>query len=267
MRLADFLHSVSLVANRLRPGWFAASLMLVGCGSSPATTAKSAEAPEESAGEKAAAPDESEAGGSAEAKASKAAEIPTECAKKGDVCQPETAFVKKLCAGAYPSVALVMFGKSTPWTRAYLTRKTEGWNASGGASESSWLEFDEEVLVLVQRKAGAGGIQVGSGVGYDVLRWNGSCVSLEGEELTMKRPPTPKASKVEFRQLDEKHKEALREDANVNEAFLSRRKECQAATMGTVSLKCVKADTRLSEVIVDYVRGGGSVPQPDKLPE
>jgi len=29
----------------------------------------------------------------------------------------------------------------------------------------------------------------------------------------------------------------------------------------------VKADTRLSEVIVDYVRGGGTIPAPQKLPE
>jgi hypothetical protein len=36
--------------------------------------------------------------------------------------------------------------------------------------------------------------------------------------------------------------------------------------MGEVSQKCIKADSRLSAVIVEYVRKGGALPQPDKLP-
>ncbi len=208
----------------------------------------------------------SEASGEKES-ASGPAEVPTKCAGSGEVCSPDMGFVKRLCAGNYPGVALYMFAKDSPWTRGYLTRKTEGWNAAGGASDNSELDFDEEVIVLLQRKAAADKIQVGSGVGYETLRWNGSCATLQGEELTLSRPPQPKTAKVEFKQLDDPLKDALREDKTINEAYLSRRKECQGATMGTVSLKCVKADAKLSEVIVQYVRGGGTMPKPSKLPE
>jgi hypothetical protein len=207
-----------------------------------------------------------ESGGKQES-ASGPAELPTKCAGSGDVCTPEVGFVKRLCSGNYPGVALYMFGKSTPWTRGYLTRKTEAWNAAGGASDNDELDFDEEVIVLVQRKASADKIQVGSGVGYETLRWNGSCATLQGEELTLRAPPQPKTAKVEFKELDDPLKDALREDKSINEAYLSRRKECQGATMGTVSLKCVKADAKLSEVIVQDVRGGGTLPKPSKLPE
>src|SRR5262245_26648168 len=73
--------------------------------------------------------------GGKEASASGPAEVPTKCAGSGDVCTPDMGFVKKLCAGNYPGVALFMFAKDSPWTRGYLTRKTEAWNAAGGASD------------------------------------------------------------------------------------------------------------------------------------
>src|SRR5688500_9877924 len=113
-------------------------------------------------------------------------EVPSECFKKvSGVCVPEPKFVKRLCNGRYPSMALYLFGNSSKWTRAYLTRKTEAWNASGGASTEGFLEFDEEVLLVAERKADAGGMQVsGSGAGYDAVRWDGSCVTLSGEEIT-----------------------------------------------------------------------------------
>ena len=46
-----------------------------------------------------------------------------------------------------------------------------------------------------------------------------------------------------------------------------RRKECQGATLGTdPGPKCVKAEEAVSGVVVDYVRGGGTLPAPTKLP-
>ena len=42
-----------------------------------------------------------------------------------------------------------MFGKGTPWTRGYLRREVEAWNASGGVSSNdSKLALDEEVVTL-----------------------------------------------------------------------------------------------------------------------
>jgi len=170
--------------------------------------------------------------------------IPTDCAKKGSTCVPPKAFVQKLCQAGFPGVALYLFANSSPWTRAYLRGKTKAWNASGGASDnSSFLEFDEEVLVLVERKADLGGMQVsGAGASYDALRWDGSCVTLSSEEVTLDKPPSPKSAKVDWLFLDDNVQEALRKEDKVNEAYLVRRKECQGATSGEVSMKCVKAD-------------------------
>jgi hypothetical protein len=202
---------------------------------------------------------------------SKAAEpaagtLPTACAKT-DPCVPPHKFVDRLCAGSFPGATLYLFQSSNPFTHAYLTRRTEAWNASGGVSAGGYVEFDEEVVLLRARKADLGGMQVsGAGGGYDALRWDGSCVSLSTEEVTQNKPPAPKSAKVEFRFLDTPIQDALREDQTVNQAYLDRRKECKGATTGDVSLKCVKADAKLAEAVVEFVRGGGKVPLPQKLP-
>jgi len=195
-------------------------------------------------------------------------ELPKECAKKDDkMCLPHAAFVSRLCQGNFPSVALALFKKGSPWTRGYLTRKTKAWNASGGAASSDELEFDEEVLVLRHRAADLGGMQVsGAGGGYDALRWNGSCVTLAKEELTLSLPPKAKNARVEWRLIDDKMREAMRADAKLDKAYKDRQKECKGATMGTVSDKCVKVDNALSDAIVNHVRNGGDVGKPERLP-
>ena len=122
-------------------------------------------------------------------------------------------------------------------------------------------------MLLAERKADTGGMQVsGAGAGYDAIRWDGSCVTLSGEELTRDKPPQPKTPPIEWRFLDDNVQEALRKDDKVNAAYLERRKECKGASSGDVSAKCVKADARLSESIIGFVRGGGSIPVPSTLP-
>lgn len=193
--------------------------------------------------------------------------VPTECFKGKDPCVPDPKFVKKLCNGRYPGIALYLFS-NPKFTRGYLTRKTEAWNASGGASTGGFVEFDEEVLLLFERKADLGGMQVsGAGTGYDALRWDGSCVTLSGEEVTRDKPPKPKTAKVEWRFLDDNIQEALRKSEEVNAAYRERRAECKGAVSGDVSLKCVKADAKLSDAIVAYVRSGAELPVPTTLPE
>jgi hypothetical protein len=251
---------------------FVLSLALAACsgGTAPAETAAS-ESPagdgEAPAGDGEPASGSGDGAASTGAADSKSAAVPTQCAKSGSVCSPPVSFVKRLCNGNYPSIAVYMFGNKV-WTKGYLTRRTQAWNAAGGASDNSWLEFDEEVLVLLERAADTGGMQVsGAGGGYEALRWDGSCVTLAKEEVTLSRPPSPKAAKVEWRYLDDNVQEALRADGKINDAFLERRKECKGATSGEVSLKCVKADAKLSNAVVDFVRSGGTVPEPTKLPE
>ena len=173
-----------------------------------------------------------------------------------------------MCNAGSPSLALYLFGNGFGYTRGYLTRKTQAWNAAGGASDNSFLEFDEEVLLLVERGGDAGGMQVsGAGGGYEALRWNGLCVTLAKEEVTLEKPPAAKTAKVEWRFLDDNVQAALREDPTINAAVSKRRQECKGAVSGDVSLTCVKADDRLTQVLVDYLRKGGKVPVPSKLPE
>jgi hypothetical protein len=197
-----------------------------------------------------------EAGGDADA-------IPKDCFKSSGMCVPHPKFVKKLCNTRNASMALFLFGNGSKWAHGFLTRKTEAVNASGGASAGGYLEFDEEVLILAERKADTGGMQVsGAGGGYDALRWDGSCVTLSGEEVTQSSPPAAKNPNIEWRFLDDNIQEALRKDEKINAAYLERRKECKGAVSGDVSLKCVKADNQLSASIVKFLHGGGALPVP-----
>jgi hypothetical protein len=240
------------------------SLLAPACGGGKPAEAPSAEASpaaETAAAAEAEKPSQSEAEPEADSGG-----VPTKCHKSGSVCSPDPKFVKKLCNGKYPSVGLYLFSNPA-WTRGYLTRRTQAWNASGGASDSGWVEFDEEVLILYSRVADTGGMQVsGAGGSFDALRWDGSCVTLQSEEVTMSKAPSPKYPPIDFRYLDDDTQEALRKDEKVNAAWLARRKECKGATSGEVSLKCVKADEGLTKSVIMYIRGGGSVPEPKKLP-
>ena len=242
------------------------SAMLVACGgaqAAPPAEPAAAPPPAEAAA--------SESAPSAEAKPKAAAEpltVPTECVKSGRFCLPDQKFSKRMCNSGSPSLALYLFGNGFGYTRGYLTRKTQAWNAAGGASDNSFLEFDEEVLLLVERGADKSGMQVsGAGGGYEALRWNGLCVTLAKEEVTLDKPPAPKAAKVEWRFLDDNVQTALREEPTINSAVTKRRQECKGAVSGDVSLTCVKADDKLTQVLVDYLRKGGKVPVPSKLPE
>jgi hypothetical protein len=262
---ARFQISVTVLALGL------AGLLVSACGGAPpaATPAAAPQAEKPSGGGDASAPGSSTQAESAPAAAASSGgsdAIPTKCFKKGSVCSPDPAFVKRLCNGKFPSIGLYLFSNPA-WTRGYLTRRTQAWNASGGASDSGWVEFDEEVLILYARVADTGGMQVsGAGGSYDALRWDGSCVTLQSEEVTMSKAPAPKNPSIDFRFLDDDTQEALRQDEKVNKAWQQRRTECKGATSGDVSLKCVKADEGLTHAVIAYVRGGGSVPVPKKLP-
>jgi len=236
-----------------------ALVLLPACGGAPPPTPAPAPSAEASAAPSAKPADEAE---------KPFTELPTACDGKDDkVCLPPAAFVKHLCGGAFPEVALSMFAKGTPWTRAYVRREVEAWNASGGASSSDKMVADEEVLLVTHRAADTGGMTVSGASGsYDVLRWNGTCASLMGEEVSTKPPPSPKSARIPWRSLGEPVREALLADEKLGKIAAERKKECKGATMGEVSGKCEKVDTQLSAGIVSYVRGGGKVPPPSKMP-
>jgi hypothetical protein len=235
-----------------------ASLLLASCGGTPPPPPEAAPAPVASAAPAPAAEEDKTLG-----------KIPTACAEAGaKVCVPPAAFVKRLCSGFFPDVALAMLGKGTPWQRGYLRVKSvEAWYASGGVSSAEKIVFDEELVIVAHREAATGGVVVsGAGGSYDVLRWDGSCASLQEDEVSLKPSPSPKSAKIPWKSLDDKVKEALLADDKIGKAYADRRKECKGATMGDVSIKCVKADDLVSVLVVDYVRRGGAVPPPAKLP-
>lgn len=200
--------------------------------------------------------------------AAEPAGLPDKCETKNDLCLPPPGFVKRLCGGFHPDIALILFGKGTPFSRGYLAANVEAWNASGGASSNDKLAFDEEVIVLLKRKADTGGMQVSGSEGgsFDVLRWDGTCATLSGAELTFKSPPAARTAKVVFKDLGTETQDALLANEKIAKLNADRRKECQGVTMGTVSAKCAKLVDQLSETIVQYVRDGGTVPKPSKLP-
>jgi hypothetical protein len=196
-------------------------------------------------------------------------DVPTACAgSSSNPCLMPLAFVKRLCAGAFPDLALYLFQKSSPWTRAYVAvREAEPFNGLGGPNSDQKLLFEEELIILAERKPDMGGMTV-SGVGssYDLLRWDGTCVTLSAQEVRTQRPPRPGNAEVVWRYLEEGTQNALLEDERIAKAVAERRKECKGVTMGEVSAKCEKADKELKTRVVEAIRDGKSVPRPSKLP-
>jgi hypothetical protein len=183
--------------------------------------------------------------------------LPTACADSSTpVCTPPSSFVERLCAQLHQDATLALFAGGTPFSRMYLRGKLDE------------LASDEEVIALHYHGVPKNGIQVGSAAGsYDVLRWDGTCSqAVDADMLTRTRPSRPKTARVQWHRLGEKTQTALIVASEaVKHAHAKRGKECQGAMSGDVSASCEKADTALIEAIVEYVRGGGSVPPPDAL--
>lgn len=192
--------------------------------------------------------------------------IPGGCASGNDPCVPDPKFVKRLCNGSFPDVALLLMSKSMPFTRAYLRGDVDGWNAEGGASARARLKFDEEVLILEKRSSNSGGMQVSGSGGYQVMRWDGNCYTLGDDEVTTRHPPAPKAAPIAWRYLEEATKDALLNDAHLKTAYDKRNHECKGAVSGDVTLTCQKADEALSAAVVAAVRAGTTVPTPQHVP-
>jgi hypothetical protein len=195
-----------------------------------------------------------------------ALELPSACS--GDPCVPPFPYVKKLCSGVNPWVALFLVRKDSGWTHGYITsRSSEAFNGLGGPASTEKLAFDEEVVLLAfHGPAATGGMQVSGDQGtYDILRWDGSCATVQKGEISTRPPPKPKNATIAWRDLDDTLQSALTEDKNLRELNSKRRSECKGATMGAVSATCEKADKALHAALVDYVRKGGAIPTPPPL--
>lgn len=203
--------------------------------------------------------------------------LPTSCARDTSsskkVCVPDQDFAKRACSEEFPEVALAFFGKGTPWTRAYLTRDVDAWNAGGGRTHRAKVAFDEEVIVLAHRRANPGGIVMLSSNGdsgtYDVLRFDGSCISVMSDEITTSRPPAPKHAPVTFRRLDEATRTALLAAPTIKNDFDALGKACagpSAASGPSAETRCDHAEAVLTVAIADFVRTGHALPAPTRRP-
>jgi hypothetical protein len=248
------------------------AVFALGCGSAPPPkAAEPVPVPVSSAIAPAAAPEPPAA--EEEAAPSEPAALPTACAEGTNepMCMPDVDFAKRLCGGVFPDVALTLLGKDQPWTRMYMTGDYEAWNASGGMATRARLAFDEEVLVVAHRQMRPGGIvMTGAGATYDVLRWDGTCVSVEANEITQKKPPQPRAAPIPWRRLGEATRIALLSQPKVQAGQKLVEKECGAAPTATgakaAQTKCDRADAAFDKAIVDFVRSGGALPAPARRP-
>ncbi len=209
--------------------------------------------------------------GSSETPAASPKGLPTACANDdSDLCLPPKKFVLALCDGDYPSVGLWLFNQGSPWVRGYLTGKTKAVYAStSGGSTGEMMSRGEEVLVL--RKHGSsnpGGIVVsGSSGAYDVMRWDGSCATVETGLIQFDGMSNPVNARIVWNTLEYDMREGLKEDEVIRKAYITLRKECKGVTMGDVSDKCEKADKALSKLLANHVRENGGVPTPKKVPK
>ena len=241
-------------------------LLLLGCGGS---SAPQAEEPKQTAPTAAASPAESEPADTKEPPAAEESKkIPDACDGEGAACVMPAGFVKRLCTGVFPDLALMFLQRGSPWRRAYVAvKEATPFNAFNGPSSDQKLVFEEELLVLREKKVDTGGMQVsGAGDSYDLLRWDGTCVTLSAEEVRLAAPPKPKHAPITWRILEDATQEALRKNEAVDKIVTERKKECEGATMGNVTAKCEKADRALNDRLAEAVRGGTTVPQPAKVP-
>ncbi len=197
--------------------------------------------------------------------------LPSDCAtREGDLCLPPKKFALALCDGDYRSVALWMFSAGSPWTRGYLLGKIKAVYASAsGGSTGEMMPRDEEVIVVRHHGASnPGGIVVSGASGaYDVVRWDGSCATIDQGSLSFDPPARPLNARLIWSRIEMDVREVLKEDETVYDAYILLKKTCKGVTMGEVSKACEKADGSLSKILAAHVRTKGGVPAPKKIPE
>jgi hypothetical protein len=196
-------------------------------------------------------------------------DIPSTCNEGSEPCTADPKWVKRLCQDVYPGVALYLNSPASPFSRGYLSRKTKAVNASGGTtSGDEWLAFDEQVVLVYHRKPAAGGMQVsGAEGGFDAIRWDGSCVTLDGTEVRMQKPPEALYSNIDWRYLGEDVQDALKAVESVRTAYVARKQECKGAYSGSVSKECERKDLALRKAIVKAVQSGeAKIPVPARRP-
>lgn len=194
-----------------------------------------------------------------------ARELPTSCAD-GPICSLPADFAERLCAGAYPEVALRLFAPATPWKRAYLQRSFKAWHV-GGRGELRELRAGEEVLIARTNRGTEGNDDLG-GRAFDVLRWDGTCVSLMEDEISFRKPPSASVANIAWKKLEPAYQSAFFEDRYLENLRLSQTRLCDAAGVEKepAKSKCELATRQLSLAMAQSVGKGKELPAPASIP-
>ncbi len=192
--------------------------------------------------------------------------FPLRCASKRGECLPPAEWVQRLCDDIYPDLALHFFAPNTPWKRLYMLARADAFNASGGMSlVGDQMQPGEEVIAL-RRRNNDGPLRVGENAGYDVLRWNGACATIHDGDFSTTMPAEVRHASIEWRRLGLPLRQALEAEPTIGHIYETRHAKCKGKSMGIVSADCEKYDIMLIDEVVRYVKRGGKVPQPTKLP-
>jgi len=191
--------------------------------------------------------------------------LPSACTE-GVVCVPPRDFATRLCAGLFPEVALHMFAPKTPWKRAYLLRSFQAWHV-GGHGDMRELRANEEVLIISAQRMGAG-VQGLGGQPYDVLRWDGTCVSLMEDELSFKKPAAAVPANIAWKKLDPAFQSLLAEEKNVEMLRATEVRTCdtKSALQEPGKSKCEMARRQVSLAIAQSVGRGKVLPALSSIP-
>jgi hypothetical protein len=194
------------------------------------------------------------------------AALPTTC-DAGKECIPPRDFAAAACRGHYPSMAIAMFEKHTPWQRLYVkVESLDAVNAYGDRSGGTDLVFGEEVLVLRGlSQPRAGKLQISSS-DIDVLRWDGTCVTVDRGNFSTTRMANLEQAAIRWRHLEDSFQQALLTSTQVAVAHERHRAVCRGSRDAAAAPQCQKAASKLSEAIGAAVRAGLSLPTPAKLP-
>jgi len=189
---------------------------------------------------------------------------PTTCAggPQAKPCLPPAEVAKRLCSTESTDLAIEMFSKSTPWTRAYLKYALHAWNVAGARAHRTLLAEEEEVILLAKHdpSSGSGLTIVGSQPTYDVLRWDGACVSVDGSELRSRKPVAPRAANLVWERLGESTRSSLLAVPTVRSARDARDKACSSTGAPTKReahvARCEGAERSFHRAVIEAVRQG-----------
>ncbi len=192
-------------------------------------------------------------------------ELPSACAD-GPICSLPADFAERLCAGAYPEVALRLFSPATPWKRAYLQRSFKAWHV-GGRGELRELRAGEEVLIARTNRGTEGNEDLG-GRAFDVLRWDGTCVSLMEDEISFRKPPSASVANIAWKKLEPAYQTALFEDRHLESLRASQTRACEAPGVEKepAKSKCELATRQLSLAMAQSIGKGKELPAPASIP-